>query len=311
MAPCKIPFCPNAGVGRIARCYSAQGMLLSLLLLSALHLQTQHRKHAPPPPPPPAAEKPLPNPAELIARARATFQSTFDARENYLCQVHTEQDDLNPGGGIKSRHTRDEESFFVNGHVITRTLARDGQALTPSETKKEDVRVQHDTKKYADPSQREKSQSAAQQQLNSALRMLNFTNERREIVLGRPTIVFDVKGNPDARPNDLTDRFMQAMQGVIRFDEASGHIMELNVKSDKDVRIMGGLLATVHKDSSLHLEFKQQKDGVWLLNLIDAAGDGRAALFLHPAIRFHQTQGDCHLYGVQTTETERPPAAHK
>jgi len=95
------------------------------------------------------------------------------------------------------------------------------------------------------------------------------------------------------------------MQGTLQLDEATGSLVDLNIRSVKDVKIAGGLVASLHKGFWLHLHQSQHADGVWLPDLAEGSGDARAALFLHPYFRFHQTEGDCRLYSVSTTQADK------
>jgi hypothetical protein len=271
---------------------------LALILTAAL-AQTQHAAK------PRVAETPLPDVHELIARALATEKKTFAQRENYLCQLHAQQDELDSHGNLKKQHSEDSEEFFVNGHQIDRTIAKQGQPLNAGDAKKEDERINKDVKKYSDPSQRVKQEGEEQKRVESVLKMMEFTNERRAATGGRPTIEFDITGNMAAQPDDLDDRFVQAMQGTLQLDEATGSLVDLNIRSVKDVKIAGGLVASLHKGFWLHLHQSQHADGVWLPDLAEGSGDARAALFLHPYFRFHQTEGDCRLYSVSTTQADK------
>jgi hypothetical protein len=285
---------------------------LAPLLLSAVLLvvptAAQHAK-TPAATPQENHSAPLPDAHELIARATADQDRTFEARENYLCQLHSQEDDLDSHGNVKKIKREDDEEFFINGHQIDHTITKDGQPLSESAARKEQERVDKDVKKYSDPSQRQKEKSEEQKRIGSVLRIMEFKNERREVVDGRSTIVFDISGNPSANTTDIEDRFVQAMQGTLRLDEATGEIIDLNIHSMKDVKIAGGLVASLHKGFWLHLHQSQHKDGVWLPDLAEGSGDARAALFLHPYFRFHQTQGDCRLYGVSTTQVIKSPAS--
>jgi hypothetical protein len=98
------------------------------------------------------------------------------------------------------------------------------------------------------------------------------------------------------------------MSGAIRLDEASGQIIELNVRSDRDVKIGGGLVASLHKGFWFHLHQSPHSDGVWLVDQVEGSGDARAALFFHPYFHFRLTEGNCHLYGVSTTQTFSQPS---
>lgn len=249
------------------------------------------------------AAEPLPDAKQLIARAMATERATFAQRENYLCQVHAQQDELDSHGNVKRKRSEDMEEFFVNGHLIDHKLAKDGQPLSAADATKEQDRVDKDVKRYSDTGQREKEESDQQKRVESVLKMMQFENEHRIVVNGRNTIAFDISGNSNAKPDGLDDRFVQAMQGTLQLDEATGSVVDLNIHSVKDVKIAGGLIASLHKGFWLHLHQSEHAHGVWLPDLAEGSGDARAALFLHPYFRFHQTEGDCHLYSVTTTQT--------
>lgn len=254
-----------------------------------------------------AVSGPLPDAKQLVERAMASEKATYERRENYLCELHAQRDELDPRGNVKKHHSEDLEEFFVNGHQIDHLLAKNGQALKSEDARKEDERVDKQVKKYSDASQRQKEDSDEEKRVESVLRMMKFESERRIMVNGRATIEFDITGNMEAKPNDLTDRFVQAMQGTLELDEATGQIVDLNIHSTKDVKVAGGLLASLHKGFWLHLHQVLYPDGVWLPNLAEGSGDARAAIFLHPYFRFHQTEGDCRLYGVSTTNVIKTP----
>ncbi len=262
-------------------------------------------------PAPPAPSAPLPDSRQMLDRALASEKLTFDARENYLCHVHSENDFLNSNGSLKKKEIEDQEEFFVNGHVVDRVLAKDGKPLDADESRKEDERVQKEVKKFSDPGQRQKLESEIQKQVEAALRVMQFNNERREIIDGRSTILFDLAGNPAAQTHNVEERFMQAMSGTLRLDETSGQIIEINIRSNRDVKIAGGLVASLHKGFWLHVHQVPHKDGVWLVDQAEGSGDLRAALFYHPYFHFRITQGDCHLYGVSTNQTFSEPAPPK
>lgn len=278
-----------------------------LLFHAVLLLAPGQQQHTGKPHDPASVNTPLPDAHQLIDRALADEDRTFLQRENYICQLHAQRDELDPHGNVKKQHLEYFEEFYVNGHQIDRALSKDGQPLSADDAHKEQERVDKEVKKYSDPSERQKEKSEDQKRVDSVLRMMQFQNERRELVDGRNTILFDISGNLSASPKDLSDRFVQAMQGTLRLDEATGQIIDLNIRSMKDVKIAGGLVASLHKGFWLHLHQSEHKDGVWLPDLAEGSGDARAALFLHPYFRFHETQGDCHLYGVSTTQTIKSP----
>lgn len=256
-----------------------------------------------------AADAPLPNPQQLKQRLLRNLKKSEQELEKYSCMVHSETDELNSDGGVKKRKTAEQERFFVNGIEIDHLLARDGKPLSSSEAKKEQDRVNYEVKKYSKPKEVEKRQAEDEKQIDMFLRALKFTNERREVRDGRATIVFDLQGDPSFHAKNLEERFAVAMTGHVWVDEETGNVDEVETHTERDIKIGGGLLATVHKGFRVLLIQQRQPDGVWLAKVVEGTGDARAALFMHPRFRFHQDIGKCHLFSVETQQSIKGPEA--
>lgn len=251
--------------------------------------------------------KPLPDAQQLLKLALANEKKLEEQQERYSCKVRNEVIQTDSKGKVKKTQTREEEQFFVNGHEIDRTLSKNGKPLDASAEKKEDDRVSKEAAKYSDPSQRVKAENEQEQQVEAAIHMMKTSGERRATVDDRPTIFFHIEGNPDAKPKDLTERAMQAVSGTLALDEATGELLDLNIKTDKDVKIAGGLVGDLHKGFTLHVRQEPQPDGIWLTELVEGSGDARAALFFHPFFHFKQQNSGCQLYTVDTKSTTKMP----
>lgn len=79
------------------------------------------------------------------------------------------------------------------------------------------------------------------------------------------------------------------------------------MQTDHDVKIAGGLIATVHKGFQLHILQQRETGNVWLTKSVDGSGDARAALFMHPRFQFKEELSGCRLFSVDTNETVRNP----
>lgn len=262
-----------------------------------------------------AADTPLPNPQVLKQRTLQSLKNSEKELEKYSCMVRSETDELNADGSIKKRKTADQERFFVNGIEINHDLTRDGKPLSAGDAKKEQDRVNYEVKKYSDPKNVEKRQAQDEKQIDMFLRALKFTNERRELRDGRNTIVFDLSGDPGFHARNLDERFTVAMVGRIWIDEETGNIDQMQAHTERDVKIGGGLIASVHKGFRVALVQQRQPDGVWLTKMVEGGGDARAALFLHPRFHFREDLDKCHLFTVDTKQSiqgpEIPPPAAK
>ena len=245
---------------------------------------------------------PLPNPAELKVRTLASLQKSQLALERYSCTVHGFYDELNDDGSIKKHSTRKSDRFYVNGIQIDHVIARNGKDLSGSEARKEQEKTDEEVKKYSDPREVEKKKDKRERQTEMFLRAQHLTNGRREGRWGYDTIAFDLSGDPKFHPRNLEERLAHAMTGRIWIDEETGNPVELQIRTERDVRIGGGLLATLHKGFELKFFEHRQADGTWLEKSAEGNGDARAALFFHPKFRFKEDVESCRLFSVDSKD---------
>jgi hypothetical protein len=251
-----------------------------------------------------AAQKdpPLPNPTELMQRALDNEKKLAAEQERYECRVSDESAELDGKGKVKKTETEVKDQFFVNGIAIERTLQKDGKDLTPDQTKKEDERVMKQTMKYSNQATAKKETDKGNQQMMDILQAMMLTGGRRDMANGRSVLFYNIVPNPRFQAKNMEQRFAQVMTGTMSVDEQTGELIDLNIKSVKDLKIAGGILANLHKGFWLHVHDQPQPDGVWMTDLAEGSGDARAALFFHPYFRFKETTGDCHLYSTSATQ---------
>ena len=252
-------------------------------------------------------EKPLPDAQHLLDLALKDQKRLEDEQERYSCKVRSEGVETDSKGKVKKSEVTEEEQFFVNGHEINRTLAKNGKPLDAKSAKKEDERVSKEAVKYSDPKQRIKADNENEKNVEAVLHMIKTSGERRGTVDGRPTIFFHIEGNPDAKPKDVAERGMQAAAGTLALDEETGELLDLDIKTDKDVKVAGGLIGDLHKGFALHVRQAPQPDGIWLTELVEGSGDARVALFVHPYFHFKIANSGCQLYTVDTTTRTKLP----
>ncbi len=252
-----------------------------------------------------AQERPLPNVEALRQRALQQTAATEAQRERYLCRVRTETTQLDGKGGTKKVDGDEREIFYVKARQITQTVSHDGKPLSGSDAKKEVERV----KKQIKEAEEGKPSPFAITQAE-ILRIIKLTNERRVMVAGRPTILFDAAGDPSAKANGIAERAVEAMQGTVAVDEETGRVQDTNVQGMRDVKLGGGLVANVHKGFLLHVVTAPRNDGVWLVQEVWGSGDARVGLFLHPSYRFHQVTEGCRLFDVNSESVESIEQRH-
>jgi hypothetical protein len=241
-------------------------------------------------------DAPLPDPKELLQRALAGEKQLAAEQERYECRVTSDGAELDKNGKVKHETLEVREQFYVNGQQIERTLSKNGKDLTPEETRKEDEHVMKETLKFSDKATADKQNAKDEQQTQDMMSAMMLANGRRQQVNGRDVLFYDIVPNPRFQPKNMNQRFASVMQGKISLDEETGEMIDLNIRSVKDMKIVGGVIAKLDKGFWLHLHDTPQPDGVWLNDLSEGTGDARALLFIHPYFRFKEVTDNCHLY---------------
>ncbi|ADW67093.1 hypothetical protein [Granulicella tundricola] len=250
-----------------------------------------------------AGAQALPGVAELRARALESYQKSSAARERYICKELIRNDELNGNGEVKKSYLDEREIFYVNGFQISQEVSKNGRALNEGEIRKRDENVRKQIEAASDH-KRPKTQGLVIS-AGDVLRLAKLDHERRVMVAGRPTIVFDVVPDDDAKASTVEEKLVAAMAGTVSIDEATGNLQDVNTTGAKDVKVGGGLVANVHKGFAMHILVAPEPDGVWLLKLAEGTGEARIGLVTKSAMRFHQETEGCKLYDVDATQVDK------
>jgi len=248
------------------------------------------------------ANAPLPDSRQLFERALASEKKLAAEQERYECRITDEGAETDKNGKVKHENVAVQEQFYVNGVPIERTLSKNGKDLTPDQTRKEDERVMKETVKYSDKARADKEAAKQEHEAEDILSAMMLTNGRREQINGRSVLFYNIVPNPGFQAKNMNQRFATVMQGTISLDEQTGELIEMNIKSVKDLKIVGGVIGSLNKGFWLHVHNHQEPDGVWLNDLSEGSGDARALLFIHPYFRFKETTGSCHLYTTSASQ---------
>jgi hypothetical protein len=210
-------------------------------------------------------------------------------RENYTYSTLETTQDIDSNGKVTKTESVEEEDFFVNGHVIARTVKKNGQPLSDHDQQKETESVTKRVEKAekTPPDQPLEGQAIS---ISRVLEILDVSNPRREIYRGRQTIVFDFVGRKDAKTHGLVEDASKKLQGTIWVDEADRQVAHLEVNFNDNFRVAGGLLASIQKGSNFRFDQALVSDGLWL----PTGGEGtmQARLLMVKNVRQHFVEHD-------------------
>jgi hypothetical protein len=232
-----------------------------------------------------AATQPLPPIRDLILEVERNQKAAEAAQKDYTYHVHFEEQFLDSHGNVKKTAVTDSESFTLDGVRVDRVVARNGHPLTPAEARKESDRID----KVVAKAKRERAKLQAQgkdtdangDDVLSASRILElgtFSNPRQVTLNGRPTLVVDYAGDPNAKTRNRFEGIVRDLVGTVWIDlqdrvlvQAQGHFLH-------DFKVAGGLLADIKGGSSFEFHNAKINNEVWLPSTVSAQGRIRILL---------------------------------
>ena len=197
--------------------------------------------------------RPCPTSANSCIEVQDHQRQLDKVRENYTYSTLETTQDIDSNGKVTKTETVEQEDFFVNGHVIARTVKKNGQPLSDHDQQKETESVTKLVEKAAEtpPDQPLQGQPIS---ISRLLEIMDVRNPRRETYRGRPTIVFDFVGRKDAKTHGLVEDASKNLQGTIWIDEADRQVAHLEVSFNDNFRVAGGLFASIQKGSNFHFD---------------------------------------------------------
>jgi hypothetical protein len=243
----------------------------------------------------------LPDIRQLMIEVQTHQKQLEKVRENYTYTSLQTTQDIDSNGKVTKTETVEGEDFFVNGHVIERTVKKNGQPLSGHDLDKETERVT----KLVEKAQKTSPDQPLQGQtisISRVLEIMDVRNPRREIYRGRSTIVFDFIGRKDAKTHGLVEDASKKLQGTIWIDEADKQVAHIEVSFNDNFRIAGGLFASVKKGTNFRFDQAAVNDGLWLPT--GAEGTLQARLLLVKGVRQHFTErvSDYKRFSVETQQ---------
>ena len=247
------------------------------------------------------ANAPLPDMRQLLREVVAHQKQLDKVRENYTYSSLQTVQDVEANGQVKKTETAECEDFFVNGHVIERTVKKNGQPLSGHDEAKETERIT----KLVEKAQKTPPDQALEGQtvsISRVLEIMDLRNPRRDNFRGRPTIVFDFVGRKDVKTHGLAEDASKKLQGTIWIDETGRQVAHLEVSFIDNFKVGGGLVASIAKGSNFRFDQAPVNGEIWL----PTGGEGtvQARILLLKNVRQHFVERD-YDYKRFRVETEQ------
>ncbi len=247
-----------------------------LLLLSATRV---HAQTAP-------GDKPLPDIPALMRQVETNQRLAESVEKDYLYREDSTLNELDKSGGIKKSEERAFEIFYLDGVRVARLVRKDNKDLSPNEIAKENSRIDKEVAKAkerrakADASGKESDSDGRDEiTVSRILELGTFSNPRRILVAGRPTIEVDYTGNPNAKTHNAGEGAIKLITGIVCVDEQDKFIQHAEGRFTGNFKLGGGLVADISKGTSFAATNTKINGEVWLPSHAEAHGHIRYLLF--------------------------------
>jgi len=250
-----------------------------------------------------AGSQPLPDPKKLVIEVQEHQKAMDKLRESYTYSSLQTVQDVDAQGKVTKTETSENEDFFVNGHVIERTVKKNGQALNERERQKETERVTKLVEK-AEKTPPGQPIDGPQVSISRVLEIMDLGAPRRETFRGRATIVFDFVGRKDAKTHGLAEEASKKLKGTIWIDEADRQVAHLEVTFDDNFHVAGGLVANVQKGSNFRFDQAPVDGGLWLPTGGEGMLTARVLLVRNMRQHFSEKVYDYKRFKVETQQAK-------
>ena len=224
-----------------------------------------------------AEDKPLPRMEDLIALTKSRQSAAEELRKSYTYKQTVVADEFDSHGNKRGTHSDTYQTWMVKDHSVSQQMEHDGQPLPPDKAQKEQERVDREVAAIKDGSYKGPKGNVSVS-VSSLLKVVTFSNERRVEVNGRPTILFDYKGNPDAKTTDLGQEIMKKLTGQLWLDEQDAALVRMQGALNESFHVAGGLLVNIKAGSHFDIDTSHINGEIWFPHHMQAHADGRFLL---------------------------------
>jgi hypothetical protein len=224
--------------------------------------------------------RPLPDIKQLLSVVQKNQEQLESLIDQYSCTEDEEVRELDKDGKVKKTIAKEYMDFYLGGQLVRREVKKDGKPLTTDEQKKEDGRIEKRIRDYDKKKSEGEDASKKKERIDVStfLRSSDFTHPRWERFRAHEVIVFDFAPIPAYKPRNRTEDLLHKLVGTLWVDDQARQVVRLEAHLSDSFKLAGGLLASIHKGSSLVMEQARTNGEVWLPSYVDAHFSARLLL---------------------------------
>jgi hypothetical protein len=203
-----------------------------------------------------------------------------NVRRLYSCTLDAVSEDVDGKGKVTKTANQQYYVFYLGNRQFRKLISTNGKPLSDAEQKKEDENFAKQQKQWEERRQQAqakrqaaaaKGTGAAPQQdqgeadmIRDVLKVMQFSNFRREPFRGREVLVFDFSPKPDYKPHGLTETLVSKFIGTMWVDETDHQVARVQARSSGSFKVGGGLVASLDSGSSFVVEQEKVNNEIWV-----------------------------------------------
>lgn len=217
---------------------------------------------------------------KAIRKTVELLEKGEDNQSRFLFVRRREVREFDSDGGVKFSESYTIRREMVDGHVVTRLIARNGEALSAEEQKRQDAEIQAQVASMAGqpPKSAPKVKNEEAEIIRELPNALDYRLVGVERHSGRDALVYEFQPRPDYEPKKLKFRMFEKVRGKCWVDKQTGELMLVDAEVFDNVNIGFGVLGRIAKGTQFRMERREAVPGWWVVEAQKIKYDARVLL---------------------------------
>lgn len=205
----------------------------------------------------------------------------------YLYRLQRDRIILDRRGREKKRTSSTYEVIPLDDGVYRKLIRRNGEPLSEKKAQKQQRKAEARLRRQRNLSpagraklERKHAERRRKEALfwEEAVRAFHFYYRGEEVLNGRPVAVVDLLPHEKYRPAEKDLWILDKLKGRIWIDRQDLQVSQVEMEFVKPVKVAGGLVARLHKGSTLWVRQEKLRDEVWFPRRFELTMNGRIFL---------------------------------
>ena len=254
----------------------------------------------------------------FVARVAENERKNRFREMGYFYRMQRHRIILDRRGREKKRTSSTYEVIPLDDGVYRKLIRRNGQPLSEKEARKQQRKAEARLRRQRNLSpsgrarlERKHAERRRKEALfwEEAVRAFHFHYRGEEVLNGRPVAVVDLLPHEKYRPAEKDFWILDKLKGRIWIDRQDLQVTQVDMEFVKPVKVAGGLVARLHKGSTLWVRQEKVRDEVWFPRRFEVSMNGRIFLLKGFNMRMIGEFSDYRRFGTSVRLLPADPPA--